>query len=96
MIEGKLADLHCESQNVQVAVREETGVQTPLYLLDASGILSESQPFFRSQQSTPEQTDELQELQQAVEELRRQNQDLQVAMATCRGSGNRARGEERQ
>ena len=80
MIEGKLADLHRESQNVQVAVREESGVQTRLYLLDASGIFSQSQPFFRSQQSTPERTDELQELQQAVEELRRQNQDLQVAM----------------
>ena len=42
MIEGKLADLHHESQNVQVAVGEESGVQTGLYLLDTSGILSQS------------------------------------------------------
>ena len=80
MIDGKLADLHRESQNVQVAVLEESGVQIHLYLLDASGIFSQAQPFFRSQPSAPEQTDELQELQQAVEELRQQNQDLEVAL----------------
>ena len=70
MIEGKLVDLHRESQNVQVAVRKESGVQTCLYLLDASGIFSQNQPFFRSQQSAPDWTNKLQELQQAVEELR--------------------------
>ena len=80
MIDGKLADLHRESQNVQVAVLEESGVQIRLYLLDASGIFSQAQPFFRSQPSAPEQTDELQELQQAVEEVRQQNQDLEVAL----------------
>ena len=80
MIDGKLADLHRKSQNVQVAVQEESGVQIRLYLLDASGIFSQAQPFFRSQPSAPEHTDELQELQQAVEELRQQNQDLEVAL----------------
>ena len=59
MIDGKLADLHRESQNVQVAVLEESGIQIRLYLLDASGIFSQAQPFFRSQPSAPEQTDEL-------------------------------------
>ena len=77
---GQLAVLHRESQNVQVAVLEESGVQIRLYLLDASGIFSQAQPFFRSQPSAPEQTDELQEVQQAVEELRQQNQDLEVAL----------------
>ena len=80
MIDGKLADLHRESQNVQVAVLEESGMQIRLYLLDASGTFSQAQPFFRSQPSTLEQTDELQELQRAVEELRQQNQDLKVAL----------------
>lgn len=73
MIEGKLVDLHRESQNVQVPVRKESGVQTRLYLLDASGIFSQSQSFFRSQQLTPDWTNKLQELQQAVEELQQQN-----------------------
>ena len=80
MIDGKLADLDRESQNVQVAVLEESGVQIRLYLLDASGIFSQAQLFFRSQPSASEQTDELQELQQAVEELRQQNQDFKVAL----------------
>ena len=73
MIESKLVDLHRESQNVQVVLQKESGVQTRLYLLDASGIFSQSQPFFQSQQSAPEWTNKLQELQQAVKELRQQN-----------------------
>lgn len=47
-IEAKIADLHHESQNVQVAVWEEG-----LYLLGAS-------PILRSQQFTLERADELQ------------------------------------
>ena len=60
--------------------------------LDASGIFSQAQPFFRSQPSAPEQTDELQELQRAVEELRQQNQDLKVALEgqTCEMDGLRS------
>ena len=42
LIDGKLADLHRESQNVQVAVLEESGIQIHLYLLDASGIFSQA------------------------------------------------------
>ena len=43
MIEGKLADLHHESQTF---LGEESEVQTCLYLLDTSGIFSQSQPSF--------------------------------------------------
>ena len=80
MIDGKLADLDREYQNVQVLVLEESIVQIRLYVWDASGLFSQSQPFFLSQLSALEETDELQELQQAVEELRQQNQDLKVVL----------------
>ena len=81
-----------ESQNVQVAVPEESGVQIRMYLCDASGMFSQGQPSSRSQPSAPEQTDELQELQQATEELQQQNpgaRSMQCAGTNAEGTSQR-------
>ena len=76
IIDGKLTEQDRESQNVQVAVHEVSGVQVQLYLIDGIGVFHESEPLFQSQQAVPEQQKELADHQEALADATRQNEAL--------------------